>query len=352
MIQKKINILDIAKMAGVSTATVSRYLNGKYQYMSGETRRRIEKTIEKLDYTPSSVARSLKLRQSHLVGVITTDIFIPESSKTFSGFSDGLVEEGFIPLFLDSHNDKQVEKHCIEICIDQADAIIMRPIHKNFEIYMRLVDKGLPVVLFDRYFEEWPYDAVYIDQYQSMVNLMQRLFRHGFEEYHILSSTNDKMNTRMIRRKAFTDSLKENGYDSEKSVHTVLPSSNEIFPGIEDILLEITGSNKHKRRVLVLDSNVLLGPVMTAAKNRHISIPHDLALCSYCSMNQTWPTALTPSVTTVDLPSYKMAYLAAKLAVKRIMENNNPNGTDHTGTGYEKMVLQTGVTERDSTALL
>ena len=72
--KQKITINDIARLAGVSKATVSFYLNGKYERMSEATRQRIEAAIRKTDYRPSMVARSLNFKLTHLIGVIIGDI--------------------------------------------------------------------------------------------------------------------------------------------------------------------------------------------------------------------------------------------------------------------------------------
>ena len=68
--RKKVTIVDVAAKAGVSKTTISRYLNGKFEYMSEESRQRIADVIEELGYRPNSLARSLKSKQSFLLGVI------------------------------------------------------------------------------------------------------------------------------------------------------------------------------------------------------------------------------------------------------------------------------------------
>ena len=73
MTQKKVTITDIAKAAGVSKTTISRYLNGRFDLMSPETRRRIESVIDVSGYQPSTIARSLKNKRSLLLGIVVSD---------------------------------------------------------------------------------------------------------------------------------------------------------------------------------------------------------------------------------------------------------------------------------------
>ena len=74
MTQKKVTITDIAKAAGVSKTTISRYLNGRFDLMSPETRRRIESVIDVSGYQPSTIARSLKNKRSLLLGIVAAAV--------------------------------------------------------------------------------------------------------------------------------------------------------------------------------------------------------------------------------------------------------------------------------------
>ena len=71
---KNVTISDVARAAGVSKTTVSRYINGKYSLMSPETRERIAAVIEMSHYRPSSIAQSLKAKQSYQIGVVVADV--------------------------------------------------------------------------------------------------------------------------------------------------------------------------------------------------------------------------------------------------------------------------------------
>ena len=90
MTQKKVTITDIAKAAGVSKTTISRYLNGRFDLMSPETRRRIESVIDVSGYQPSTIARSLKNKRSLLLGIVVSDQSSPFSTAVLLGVGDAL----------------------------------------------------------------------------------------------------------------------------------------------------------------------------------------------------------------------------------------------------------------------
>ncbi|MDC7240917.1 MAG: LacI family DNA-binding transcriptional regulator [Spirochaetales bacterium] len=71
---KKIRMIDVAEAAGVSKSTVSQYLNGRFNYMSDDTKSRIEKAVKQLNYIPNPIARSLKTDHTKTIGVIVTAV--------------------------------------------------------------------------------------------------------------------------------------------------------------------------------------------------------------------------------------------------------------------------------------
>ena len=87
--KENLTIADIAQLTNVSTTTISRYLNGKYKYMSAETQELIRETISKYDYRPSQVARSLKTKKSNLIAVVCPGVAV-QSSPLFLQGVDGL----------------------------------------------------------------------------------------------------------------------------------------------------------------------------------------------------------------------------------------------------------------------
>lgn len=111
---KRTTILDIARAAGVSKTTVSRYLNGKYEYMSSQTRERIQTVISLSNYRPNNIARSLKNQRSMLIGVAIADIQNPFSASLIRGIGDILMPQDYVPVFMNSENSLSREQESIE----------------------------------------------------------------------------------------------------------------------------------------------------------------------------------------------------------------------------------------------
>jgi len=151
----KINttINEVAAKAKVSKTTISRYLNGKYEYMSVETKERIEKVIEELNYRPSNIARSLKAKNSGVIGCIIADIGSPFSSIVVKGINYVCNKEGYRVLFANTDNDPENEIKSIESLIDsKVDGLIINTTGHNDEYLINLRQNGLNIVLADRCF--------------------------------------------------------------------------------------------------------------------------------------------------------------------------------------------------------
>ncbi len=124
--QNNVTISQVAAAAHVSMTTVSRYLNGKYEFMSAETKQRIADIIEKLDYHPSNIARSLKSRVSRSVGCVIADIGSPFSSILLKGVDEVCSAEGYQVLFSDAANSPEKERNTIqELLNSRVDGLIV-----------------------------------------------------------------------------------------------------------------------------------------------------------------------------------------------------------------------------------
>lgn len=122
----RVTIKDIAEQAGVSPATVSRFLNKRYGSMSPETRDRIAQVIERTGYKPNNAARSLRLDRTNTIGVILADIRNPFSSAMLEELSQQAAQRGCSIVTAISSNNSQSEAEALERLVDAGvDGIIV-----------------------------------------------------------------------------------------------------------------------------------------------------------------------------------------------------------------------------------
>lgn len=148
---KRTTISQVAKEAGVSVTTVSRYLNGKYSKMGPATKQKIEETIKKLNYIPAASARRLRQEQSHAVGVLVGDIGNTFSTLLAKGIDDVLQPAGYDIILMNTNNSTTIERRALQRLYElQADGIIVQPDAIHFEQFAECIHRETPLVLVDR----------------------------------------------------------------------------------------------------------------------------------------------------------------------------------------------------------
>ena len=146
----RMRLKDIAAQAGVSPATVSKYLNGHHDAMSAATRERIADVVERTGYRPNSTARNLRLDRSHTLGVILADIRNPYSSAMLEELSAQAAEAGYALTCAISGNDPAKEAAAVERLLEAGvDSLIVNTCGGN-DALLRETDARTPVVLLDR----------------------------------------------------------------------------------------------------------------------------------------------------------------------------------------------------------
>ncbi|MBQ1379742.1 MAG: LacI family DNA-binding transcriptional regulator, partial [Erysipelotrichaceae bacterium] len=179
MTKKKITINDVAEAAGVSKATVSRYLNGRTDLMTEKTRDRIAHVIDLLNYHPSELARSLKSKKTRTIGVILTDIRSPFYSAVLSGIDEKLSEYGYSAIYVNSSDDPEKELANLQNLLSKdVDGILINTVSYRNEALISETANRIPMVLIDREIENHSFSVVRIDN-KKMVSL---LFDHLEEE--------------------------------------------------------------------------------------------------------------------------------------------------------------------------
>lgn len=205
---KNVTISDIARAAGVSKTTVSRYLNGKFSMMSPETRSRIEAVIRMANYHPNSIAQSLRGRRSMQIGVVVSDISSPFCAALIRGIGHTLLDAGYVPLFVDSKEDPALEQRLIQTLLSRkVDGLIVNTSSFVNPSLIQIACQGTPVVLCDRYIRDYRFAYVGSDHRRPVVQLMTHLKEQGFSKVAFFTQPYENNSTRFIRRDAFIQAM-------------------------------------------------------------------------------------------------------------------------------------------------
>ncbi|MCH3964922.1 MAG: LacI family DNA-binding transcriptional regulator [Clostridium sp.] len=315
--QKKITIDDVAEKAGVSKSTISRYLNGKFEFMSENTRNRIEKVIEELDYRPNNTARTLKLKKSRLIGVVMADLTNPFSSILIKGIGDGCRKYNYNIIITNADNDKDREKEYLLSLMDQnVDGIIINGTGYNEELLIHIKNKNVPVVMLDRIVNSKFFDGVTSNNYEMTFNIVNYLIDEGFHNAALFTPPVGNISSRIERKKAFIEVCSKRLDSSNFGVY-VLEDYNE--GDIESKLLDFVENHSGTKAVFAINGVVLLN-VLNNMRKLKLKIPDDAGICGYDDWG--WAALIPPGITTISQPSYDMGFESAKILMEKIRRDN------------------------------
>ncbi|MDK2799446.1 MAG: LacI family transcriptional regulator [Clostridiales bacterium] len=174
-----VTVKDVAKLAGVSAATVSRVINDDPR-ISEETKKRVMECIEQLNYKINNIARSLKTNKTYTIGFICPEIPNEFFMTIAKGIEDWLRKHGYNVIICNSNESIKGEEERIKLlCEKCVDGMIVIPVSNQGKHFNRLKELDIPVVLVDRLVENFTTDAVLIDNINGCYSAIEYLINHG-----------------------------------------------------------------------------------------------------------------------------------------------------------------------------
>lgn len=232
----KVTIKDIARETGLSTATVSKYLN--HIKIQENNRKLIEDAIQRLGYQPNRSAQMLRSKKTRTIGVLISDL-----GNYFWGPVIGTVSHYFTSrqytVITCSYNfDKEREKAVIQDIISQNfEGLVMLPFDNQDYYYHLLQDAGIPVVLLDQLpvtRQKYPVDCVLSDNYNGCALLAEHLFQNGHTDICILNHSVHSY-TVATRVQAVLDIYRQHGLNLLQKPYDCEPI---IFSETQDVIFQ------------------------------------------------------------------------------------------------------------------
>ncbi len=174
-----ITVKDVAKLAGVSTATVSRVINDDPRISPG-TKARVLESIKELDYKINNIARSLKTNKTYTIGFICPELANNFYMSVAKGVEDELRKQGYNVIVCNSNESVEEEKQRFELLVEKCvDGIILIPTSDDGVHLNRLTGQNIPVVLVDRLVDGFTADAVLVDNINGCYSAIEYLINNG-----------------------------------------------------------------------------------------------------------------------------------------------------------------------------
>lgn len=206
----KLTIKDIAKEAGVSTATISRVLNNS-GYVSHDIKRQVMEVIKKLNYQPNAIARSLKQEKSRSIGIVLPDMTNPYFMKIARAIQHRCFQEGYHLLFVDTEENPDKEKEALDFLIEKRiEALILAGTGGNREQIQTISNSGIRVILVDRRFSNLKLDTVAEDNIYAAKAAIDYLIENHHRRIGIINGP-QSISTARERRQGALIGLEEAG---------------------------------------------------------------------------------------------------------------------------------------------
>lgn len=306
---EKVTISDIAKLVGVSKATVSYYLNGNYKKMSLATKEKIKQAIEVTGYQPSKIAQSLVTRDTQTIGVVIADITNPFISSVMKGIHDTCQRYGYTVNFTNSDNSLQIELENLHRLKQQnVSGIILDSVNPN-NPFVSIFDPN-SLVMVDRQATTLQFDTIVSDNKQSTKQFLQEMLKAGYQEIYFVTFPIEGISTRELRYQGFQE--------------MVGSSSNRLIvlgeEGSQDRILNLIKESATKPAFLMMNGPTLLS-FMKIVNQSPYHYPDDFGLGTYEDLE--WMQVLTPAVSCIRQDSYGIGCLAAEHLIQKLKGEKN-----------------------------
>tara|TARA_R110002096_G_scaffold123112_3_gene266474 strand:- start:136 stop:1185 length:1050 start_codon:yes stop_codon:yes gene_type:complete len=317
-------LADVAKLAGVSTATVSRCLNSPEQVV-GDTRARVLKAVQDLGYTPNFGARILAAKRTKTIGAIIPTMENAIFARGIQAFQEELREHGFTLLVASSSYQQSIEEEQIRTLTARgADALLLIGHCRSPEIYRFLKSREVPVLVAWVFQAGNPQVSIGFDNRRAMGDLAREVIRSGHRRISYISAetaTNDRASERI---EGVRCAMSENGLDPEDLV--IFETTYSIENGGN--AFEQAMAAPVRPSVVMCGNDVLAAGALLRARKLGLKVPRDVSITGFDDIELA--TLTDPALTTVHVPHRVMGRRAAQMLIDMLNGDAEPESVELT----------------------
>lgn len=319
--EKRITILDIAREAGVSTATVSRVLNNTDYPVKESVRRKIQKVAEKFNYRPNIFSQMLKGGVNKVIGIIVPSITNPFYAQLVSDIEGHCIAAGYAPIICSSYNSSHLEQKHLEMLLRQQVAgIMLSTINNNAAFVKKLETASTPLVLFDQLLDGFKGSSVAFDFRNGGYLATRHLIESGHQRIAFASQSIDRTSRRLIYE-GYKDALREFGIRLNSNRVFTASDLVEAASGTRDyrygqILAQKMLDASYLPDAVVASNDMIAIGILNTLSERNINVPSDISLIGFDDI--TFSAMISPALSTIRQATDKTAELAAAILFELI----------------------------------
>jgi LacI family transcriptional regulator len=311
---------DVAAAARVHPATASRALNpGTRLLVSEETARRVTEAAERLGYRPNPVARSLRTRRSHTIGVLIPDLNNPLFPPIVRGLEDRLAAHGYVALIGNTDADEQRERMVFDqMRARHVDGFVLATATLRNPVLAEAAEAELPVVLMNRTARGYPFSSVSADSEQGVRAAVTHLASLGHIRIGHIAGPQEA-STGVSRLRGFLDGMRSHGLTASDS-QIVYASGYSIEAGLRSCR-ELLERDDGLTAIVAANDMLAIG-CYAAFDELGLRCPEDVSVIGFNDM--PFIDRLRPPLSTIRFPHYQLGTEAATLLLERIDGGDGP----------------------------
>lgn len=311
-------ILDVAKLAGVSTATVSRVINSP-EAVRDQTRKKVIRAMKICNYKYNALARGFATKQSNTIGLIIPNINNPVFADSTQGVQDCADKRKVQVILGNSYYQYDQEEKLVNTLREkQVDGLIITTTKLKGAVLKTLLDEDFPFVLLFSTIKGGPMSAVGVDNYRGGYRATEHLVTLGHRRIGMVAGSFSITDRSYHRWHGYRMCLRDHGisYDKELLVQT-----DYSLESGRDAVKKLLALKDQPSAVFCSNDYIALG-AMKGARELGLNLPSDLSIVGFDDMQTA--SYLVPALTTIRQPAYEIGEIATELLFQRMETPTKP----------------------------
>lgn len=331
-----VTIREIALRLNISKSTVSRALSGNCNNIKKETQQKIIETAKQMGYKRNRMPVNFRNRRTKNIGIVIPELITSFYVDFITNVQSIVYEKGYQITLAICNEDPDIERENLQMMQDnQVEGILISACHntKNIDIYESLMEKGIPLIFFDRTIDNLSTPKVKIDDYMKSFFLVEYLIRSGKKKIVHLAGPSFIQNTHE-RIRAYKDAMEK--YNRPVDPEFIIDSGVNFEHG-EKSMEDFMKKQIPFDAIFCFTEMSALG-AKSFLQKLHYSIPDEIAIC--CMSGTVLSTLVHPTLTVVEQPIKQMAEKSVELLFEKL---------DHPDAINREIILEAKMIIREST---
>ena len=324
-------IRDVAQIAGVSVGTVSRYLNGYTLKKENDTK--VSKAIKQLNFKQNYIAKGLKNKKSHTIGVIVNNLTDVFAASVVTPLEYYLEENGYSLILCDYANKMtNLEKKITFLDSRSVDGIVVFHLDHSIPALDALKEENIPLVAVDAPISGINCDAVLVDNYNASFNVVQKFYQLGHRKIGIIAGTKNRYIS-IERLRGYIDAMRENNIYEE----SLIEEGNYFKKDGYFCTKKLLKNNPDITALYITNYYMTIGAIQ-AIHEKGLIIPDDISIIGFDDYDLS--DVIQPKLSVVAQPVHEIGKKIGKILLEKIKNPKNKK--------YKKYYLKTKLVWRDS----